>query len=99
MIDLRWEGDDEQQYLFAGSNETELAVLRKRTKLWSVVIWLPGIDRGREYNTLAAHQKNIGGKVQHWFARALGDPKPLIVAAGEDVYERHHMEGLLDERN
>lgn len=66
-IDLRWVGDDQQLYLFAGCNETELAWLEKRTKLWSAVVWLPGVDRGREYNTLSAHKKNIEEKVQHWF--------------------------------
>lgn len=74
-IDLHWVGDDKMMYLFAGSNETELAWLEKRTKLWSAAIWLPGVDRGREYNTLAAHQKNIEEKVQHWF-RLANTPVP-----------------------
>lgn len=56
MIQLRWEGDDKNQWLFAGCNDIELAWLEKRRKLWSAAVWLPGIDCGREYNTLAAHQ-------------------------------------------
>lgn len=71
-VDLRWEGDDRNKYLFAGTNENELAWLEKRTVQWSAVVWLPGVDCGRQFNTLAAHQKNIEEKVQHWFARALG---------------------------
>jgi hypothetical protein len=68
--ELHWVGDDKELYLMAGCNETELAWLRKRNKLWQAVIWLPGVDRGREYNTVAAHKKNIEEKVQHWFATA-----------------------------
>jgi len=78
MIELRWEGDDRNQYLFAGSNETELVWLEKRHRHWSAAVWLPGIDRGREYNTLEAHKANIEMKVQHWFARANGEWPPLV---------------------
>lgn len=70
MVELRWEGDDKHQYLFAGCNETELASLERRKVQWSAIVWLPGIDLGREYNTLTAHQKNIMEKVQHWFDMA-----------------------------
>lgn len=70
MVELRWEGDDKNQYLFAGCNTTELAWLEKRHRHWSAVVWLPGVDLGKEYNTLAAHQKNITEKVQHWFGLA-----------------------------
>jgi len=70
MIDLHWEGDDKEQYLFAGCLERELAWLQKRKVQWSAVCWLPGIDVGREFNTLAAHQKNIEVKVQNWFGLA-----------------------------
>lgn len=67
MTELRWEGTDKDQYLFAGCNETELAWLNKRAVQWSAVVWLPGVDSGREFNTLAAHKKNIEDKVRHWF--------------------------------
>lgn len=70
MMDLHWSGDDKNQWLFAGCNEVELAWLSKRDVQWAACLWLPGIDRGREYNTLAAHKKNIEEKVQHWFGLA-----------------------------
>lgn len=70
MVRLRWEGDDKQQFLFAGDNLTELAWLTKRRTQWGAVIWLPGVDRGREYNTLAAHKKYIEEVVGHWFTLA-----------------------------
>lgn len=70
MVELRWEGDDKHQYLFAGCNETELAWLQKRDVRWSATVWLPGIDVGYQYNTLAAHRKNIMEKVDHWFGMA-----------------------------
>jgi len=78
---LRWEGDDKNQYLFAGCNDTELAWLEKRTKLWSAVVWLPGVDRGKEYNTLAAHKKNIEERVQHWFTLAKSRNRPSLEIA------------------
>ena len=78
MIDLRWEGDDRNQYLFAGNNETELVWLEKRQRHWAAAVWLPGIDRGREYNTLAAHKNNMEMKVRHWFDRANGAWPSLV---------------------
>jgi hypothetical protein len=91
MIDLRWEGDDENQWLFAGANDTELAWLEKRRTLWSACIWLPGVDRGKEYNTLAAHQKNISEKVAHWFELAGAYERPVVQcnlgSGGEHVAE------------
>lgn len=72
MAKLRWEGDDKNQWLFSGLLLEELVWLEKRNKQWSVVFWLPGIDRGREYNSLEAHKKNAEEKVKHWFRQAAG---------------------------
>lgn len=68
-MDLRWEGDDKNQYLFAGCNLAELAWLKRGTNQWFSVIWLPGVHH-TGMNTLAAHQKIIEEKVQHWFGLA-----------------------------
>lgn len=70
MTELRWEGDEENQYLFAGCNQNELAWLNKRTKHWSAAIWLPGLVPGKYYNTLAAQKQNIEAVVSHWFDMA-----------------------------
>lgn len=78
MVDLHWEGDENNQYLFAGVNETELAWLGKRNKLWCAVIWIPGVGVGKEYNTLAAHQKNIAEKINHWFELAATYERPKV---------------------
>ncbi len=68
-VQLRWEGDDKDQYLFAGCLEVELAWLNKRKVQWSGVIWLPGLSV-KEFNTLPAHKKNIEDIVSHWFGLA-----------------------------
>lgn len=92
MIELRWEGDEKNQYLFAGDNPTELAWLEKRNVQWSAVIWLPGVDRGREYDTLPAHKKRIEEKVQHWFAKAAPAPEAVVC----DVLTMQHSSGFPD---
>jgi hypothetical protein len=83
MVELRWEGDDKDQFLFAGCNTNELAWLQKRTVQWDSTVWVPGIDIGKRYNTLAAHQKIIEEKVQHWFGLALTNT-PAMDKQGED---------------
>lgn len=75
---LRWEGDDKEQWLFAGVNETELAWLRKRRVQWEAVIWLPGIDVGKVYNTLPAHKKHIETLVKHWFKLCSTTKRPSL---------------------
>lgn len=75
---LRWEGDDKDQWLFAGVNETELAWLNKRAKLWEAVVWLPGVEAGKRYNTLAAHKKHIETLVKHWFKLCQSTKRPSL---------------------
>lgn len=77
-MNLRWEGDDKNQYLFAGVNETELAWLNKRRKLWHGIIWLPGLDVGKQYNTLGAHKKHINTIIRHWFKLCQSRERPKL---------------------
>ena len=77
MIVLRWQpcsqskrGEVNEFELFAGCNPEPLAWLRKRTKLWKAVIWLPGCKLQRQYGELERQQESVADEVQSWFLAA-----------------------------
>ena len=71
-MDLYWESEDDGDCLtlFAGVNDTELAVLRKRRKWWEAIIWIPGVHAAKPYAPLEILQPEIEQKVRDWFALA-----------------------------
>lgn len=74
-MELHWEEEEKGKvlYLYAGVNNTELAMLQKRRKWWEAIIWVPGIYSSKPYAPLEVLQPEIEQKVRDWFALANTD--------------------------
>lgn len=72
-MNLRWEGDNDEQWLMVGTVDYPVARILRRRTWWSATINLPGICPAKQYATIEDHKSDIEMRVERWFYDALRD--------------------------